>query len=108
MIKVGPRKRHYSAFRGNAEVAMMPICQLVEELAAMVAASALPDRRFANGRGSEVATRGGAQPGPRNICREPCNDGSRHRRVAGRTQPGDHEINHLIKRRGRLIDKFSD
>jgi hypothetical protein len=28
--------------------------------------------------------------------------------VAGRTQPSDHEIDHLIKRRGGLIDKFSN
>jgi hypothetical protein len=45
MIKVGPRESHYSAFRGNAEVARMLICQLVEELAAMVAASAPPQAR---------------------------------------------------------------
>jgi hypothetical protein len=28
--------------------------------------------------------------------------------MAGRTQPGDHKIDHLIKRRGGLIGKFSN
>ena len=59
-------------------------------------------------RGLSRAFRRESSAGTPKIGRELCNDGSRHLRVAGRTQPCEHKIDHLIKRRGGLIGKFSD
>ena len=49
-------------------------------------------------RGLSRAFRRESSAGTPKIGRELCNDGSRHLRVAGRTQPCEHKIDHLIKR----------